>query len=888
ASPMWENSLERLAKLHPQGMRDKHHIRLWQLKRWKDEPTLIMPSAEPTSKPGLISRLLGGSKKNGGEPLTPESLMQRLLGGQAQFYLRMPRLRPSLDELMEAYVRGAANDDDLMDMLVGPRRNFYNKPDPNHDVGIRYSSSWGFRDLSMASRRKPFGRPVRFAYHEAVQAAVEKIRARVVEIELARGDLPTPASGIVRNIRFTGGADRLIPLLKAFGKENFVRAYAYDGESKKATFSHLIRMTYPSEADTLERFVELAKRAKISEKRLIEAAMYAPQWAKHVAKTVEWEGLEEGIWWFHAHTKDTSWSVDTQLREAWAAEINGFTPLAGTDLVDGAVDVAWFNRSYAELGPERWTELDKAAKYASGSGGHKRAQLFADAMLGRADREALLKRVKDKRYQDGVRALGLFPLPEDRQEREDELLKRYLFLQEFKRGSRKFGSQRQASEKLAIKIGMENLARTAGYADPLRLEWAMEKHAVADLAEGPVSLKHDGVTITLAIDDLGDPQVSVERLLKNGKIKKLKAVPAKLKKVEAIADLTGRKTDIKRQASRTRLSLENAMVKGDRFSGAELADIYTHPVLKPMLRQLVFMREADGALGYPVMAGTELEGIENSIIRLGPEDELRIAHPHDLLSHGWHIWQRECFRQERIQPFKQIFRELYIVTPVEEEAGSVSRRYAGQEVNPRQALSLFGQRGWVTHYEMGTSKTFHDEQITVYVGTMYGVLTPAEVGGDVIETVTFHQRGKWERMSLVDVPPRLFSEVMRDLDLVVSVAHLGGVDPGASASSMEVRAGLARETADLLKLNNVELKERHILIEGQRNNYSIHLGSGIIHQRPGGYVCVVPVHGSQRGRIFLPFVDKDPKSAEIIAKMVMLANDQKIKDPTILEQLVQR
>jgi len=27
------------------------------------------------------------------------------------------------------------------------------------------------------------------------------------------------------------------------------------------------------------------------------------------------------------------------------------------------------------------------------------------------------------------------------------------------------------------------------------------------------------------------------------------------------------------------------------------------------------------------------------------------------------------------------------------------------------------------------------------------------------------------------VPPRLFSEVMRDLDLVVSVAHAGGVDP---------------------------------------------------------------------------------------------------------------
>ena len=35
---------------------------------------------------------------------------------------------------------------------------------------------------------------------------------------------------------------------------------------------------------------------------------------------------------------------------------------------------------------------------------------------------------------------------------------------------------------------------------------------------------------------------------------------------------------------------------------------------------------------------------------------------------------------------------------------------------------------------------------------------------------------------------------MRDVDLVVSVAHLGGVDPEASASTVEMRAALLRET----------------------------------------------------------------------------------------------
>ena len=115
-------------------------------------------------------------------------------------------------------------------------------------------------------------------------------------------------------------------------------------------------------------------------------------------------------WWIHAHTKDDRWSVGSDIREAWAAEINQRTPLSAADLVDGAVDVEWFNRVWAQLKRARWEKLDDAAKYASGGGGHKRAQLFADAMLGRAKKAELIGRINDKRNQDAVRALGLLPL----------------------------------------------------------------------------------------------------------------------------------------------------------------------------------------------------------------------------------------------------------------------------------------------------------------------------------------------------------------------------------------------------------------------------------------------------------------------------------------------
>ena len=126
---------------------------------------------------------------------------------------------------------------------------------------------------------------------------------------------------------------------------------------------------------------------------------------------------------------------------------------------------------------------------------------------------------------------------------------------------------------------------------------------------------------------------------------------------------------------------------------------------------------------------------------------------------------------------------------------------------------------------------------------------------------------------------------MRDVDLVVSVAHRGGVDPEATASTVEMRSNLVRETCQLLALKNVRLKGSHILIDGKLSNYSIHLGSGNVHRLPGGALCVVPVHAQHRGRLFLPFADNDPRTAEVLSKVLLFARDQEIQDPGILDQL---
>ena len=399
-----------LARTHralcPQEWTNAHHVRLWGLLRWMDEPGTDLP-----------------------------------------------RHRPPLEEALIAHRAGGATEADLLDHLLGPR--------PREG----YFSPHSFRDLDQLTSRKPHPALAEFP---VLRELVDRCRERIIAVELRRGDLPTTASAPALSLRSAGGLKTLIQLLQAFSRGKFVRGWIQDSKSKDAVFSHLIRSTFPEDGDTPDSFAAQVKVAALPAQRLIELAMYAPQWARHVEQALGWPGLADGVWWIHAHTKDRYWRVDRDLREAWVAQTSERTPLAGENLLDGAVDVAWFQRVRQTLNGKRWESLYEAALYASGGQGHGRARLFADAMMGRITKADLVTRMMTKRHQDSARALGLLPLAKGKRG-EADVLERYKAIQEFKRGSRKFGSMRQVSEKLAARIGLENLARTAGYPDPVLL-----------------------------------------------------------------------------------------------------------------------------------------------------------------------------------------------------------------------------------------------------------------------------------------------------------------------------------------------------------------------------------------------------------------------------------
>jgi hypothetical protein len=168
----------------------------------------------------------------------------------------------------------------------------------------------------------------------------------------------------------------------------------------------------------------------------------------------------------------------------------------------------------------------------------------------------------------------------------------------------------------------------------------------------------------------------------------------------------------------------------------------------------------------------------------------------------------------------------------------------------------------------------------------------------------FEMRPPPKPLRLADVPPVVFSEVMRDADLLVGVTSIGadpawGVDHqdehaeywhrfaeaelnGAAAMRRTVLESLLRK---LTIGDRCRIADRYLVVRGEYGEYRIHLGSGNVLMEPGSrYLCIVRGGGDTAATVPLPF-EGDPMLSIILSKAFLLAHDKTIRDETILRQI---
>ena len=731
----------------------------------------------------------------------------------------------------------------------------------------------------------------------------DKIVPQMVDAELRRGDSETCYSRFMGGITYICGARYLVRILMALGKDTLDRNsyYGWYGGSriytKKEVLSGLLKSCYPAEDDTPETLGQLLKETEIKESRLVEVAMYAPQWIDIIEGYLDWKGLKSGCYYFMAH-------MDENFDDRKKAIFAKYTPLSPEELQNGAFDVNWFREAYGQLGEEHFSLLYDAAKYISDGQKHSRARKYADAAAGRVGVEELKNEIGARRNKDLLMSLGLVPFEEDGNR---DMVDRYQYIQQFLKESRQFGAQRRAGEAKAVETALTNLSVNAGFEDVTRLTLNMETRLMEQFREYMEWRQVDDVLVKLEIREDGKSEILCRKAAAPGTDtgksavtgpgpgKALKSIPSRLGKDVYVMELKAVHKKLKDQYSRTRKMMEESMENQTLFTVDEVSMLYANPVVRAILAPLVFV--SGGKLGFMEMQEHAAQGQPGNIspclvsydgtrTPLKGTDLLRIAHPLDLYRQGvWHGYQKYLFDNCVRQPFKQVFRELYVKLP-EEQGQKYSRMFAGNQIQPQKTVAVLRGRRWIADYEEGLQKVYYKEDIIARIYALADWFSPSDVEAPTLEWVEFSDRKTFESLEIDKVPDLIYSEVMRDVDLAVSVAHAGGVDPETSHSTIEMRRAIVEFNLPLFGISNVTLKDSHAMIKGARGEYTVHLGSGVIHQAGGAMLNILPVHSQSRGRLFLPFVDEDPKTAEIMSKIVLLAEDRKIKDPSILEQIV--
>ncbi|WAZ23903.1 DUF4132 domain-containing protein [Streptomyces cinnabarinus] len=337
-------------------------------------------------------------------------------------------------------------------------------------------------------------------------------------------------------------------------------------------------------------------------------------------------------------------------------------------------------------------------------------------------------------------------------------------------------------------------------------------------------------------------------------------------------------------------------------------ELAAHPLARTVVRCLIWEIEV-----APGDCRTVLPETADELPDAPDDASVRLWHPLRSDAEAVRGW-RDLLTEARVrQPFKQAFREIYRLTPAEEETRTYSNRFAGHLVHYPRMFALFRARGW-TSGRLGPWDTGYEDTADRVLAAgewrirFFHTWTESADGEGLAATdqVRFDRRaeGAWREVPLTEVPELVFSEAMRDVDLFIGVTSIAAdpdwADRGPeraywerasfaelTESSEARRDALERILPRLRIAERCELDGRFLVVRGELRTYRIHIGSANVLMDPdGAYLCIVPAREKGGGKMFLPF--EDARLSLILSKAFLLAADKEITDGTIRRQIGRR
>lgn len=276
--------------------------------------------------------------------------------------------------------------------------------------------------------------------------------------------------------------------------------------------------------------------------------------------------------------------------------------------------------------------------------------------------------------------------------------------------------------------------------------------------------------------------------------------------------------------------------------------------------------------------GVTLQDSAGKPIAAGSDHRVVLWHPLEATPEERTAWRDRLTALQIKQPFKQAFREHYCL-PENEQDQTETAMFSGYAVSIRPLLGLARHEGWSTEYD-GLTRTVGRRKLLlgladrVFPGAEGWTTTGALSLTDIADVP----------VPLQDLPPVTLSEILRSVDLMISLSgfavgpteeddaegplrrmHLQRLSEGPVGPMVEMRRqALERVLARQEGLPEFAFDTRHLRI----GPYAIHLATGRI-TRDGEPITL---DGPEVPAIFaLPWLPYDEKLLEIVTLNTLIA-----------------
>ncbi|TDC87006.1 DUF4132 domain-containing protein [Actinomadura sp. 7K507] len=418
-------------------------------------------------------------------------------------------------------------------------------------------------------------------------------------------------------------------------------------------------------------------------------------------------------------------------------------------------------------------------------------------------------------------------------------------------------------------------------------------------ADGALERRLGGHTARVAIEDAATVRLTFTgadgRTSRTAPAAVKDGFPDELKELKALAK------EVRSTLSAERARIEGLMSDDRAWPHGEWREHYRdHPITGVLVRGLIWEFQGEDGAWRAAMASE------------GNPAQVRLWHPIRAAMDEIRAWRARIVDERIRQPFKQAFREIYLLTPAEEETGVYSNRFAAHIVRYPRLYALFKERGWQANFLGRYDGGHNGEARGEFGGGRWRACFHHEPADEAdyaqyasTDQVRFERKDgrRWREAPVAEVPPAVFSEAMRDVDLFVGVTSIAA-DPewadrgedrylaywrettfGELTGTAEVRRAALERILPRTKIaGRCSIDGRYLVVKGELRTYKIHLGSANILMEPDdSYLCVVQARGKGQGTLYLPF--EDERLSLILSKAFLLAADHKISDETVLRQI---